>query len=66
MSQPQLDRVRRLALALPEATERPSRGEPAFFVLKTVFVLFANNHPNTATYAYTSGSATGTVKLPPP
>jgi len=41
-----LDRVRRLALALPETTERLSHGEPTFFVDNKVFVMFANNHHN--------------------
>ena len=40
----QIDRVRRLALALPGASEKLSHGEPTFFVAKRVFVMFANNH----------------------
>lgn len=40
----QLDRVRRLCLALPGASEKLSHGEPTFFVGKKVFVMFANNH----------------------
>ena len=40
----ELGRVRQLCLALPEATERPSHGEPTFFVGKKVFVMFADNH----------------------
>lgn len=43
-SEHQLDRVRRLSLALPQTTERLSHGEPTFFVHKKVFVMFANNH----------------------
>ncbi len=39
-----LDRVRRLALALPETREKLSHGEPTFFVAKRAFVMFANNH----------------------
>ena len=39
-----LARVRRLCLALPEASERLSHGEPTFFVGKKVFVMFADNH----------------------
>ena len=42
----QLQRVRRLCLALPEATEKLSHGEPTFFVKKRVFVMFSNNHHN--------------------
>jgi hypothetical protein len=40
----QIDRVRRLALALPGASEKLSHDEPTFFVAKRVFVMFANNH----------------------
>jgi hypothetical protein len=39
-----LERVRRIALALPGASERESHGEPTFFVRNRVFVMFANNH----------------------
>ena len=44
MGHEQLDRVRRICLALPETTERLSHGEPTFFVKNKVFVMFANNH----------------------
>ena len=44
MSGEQLDRVRRMCLALPAASERLSHGEPTFFVGKKVFAMFANNH----------------------
>lgn len=46
MTSQQLERVRRLCLSLPEATERLSHGEPTFFVRGRVFVMFANNHHN--------------------
>lgn len=46
MSNDQLERVRRICLALPETSERLSHGEPTFFVHKKVFVMFANNHHN--------------------
>jgi hypothetical protein len=46
MSEKQLERVRRICSALPETTERPSHGEPTFFVNNKVFVMFANNHHN--------------------
>jgi hypothetical protein len=39
-----LQRVRRMSLALPEAAEKLSHGEPTYFVRKKVFVMFANNH----------------------
>lgn len=29
---------------MPECTEKPSHGEPTFFVRKRVFVMFSNNH----------------------
>lgn len=37
-------RVRRLCLALPEATERLSHGEPTFFVRNRVFATCSINH----------------------
>jgi hypothetical protein len=43
-SETQIDRVRRLALAQPGASEKLSHGEPTFFVAKRVFVMVANNH----------------------
>ena len=46
MSNKQLERVRRMCLALPETSERLSHGEPTFFVHNKVFVMFANNHHN--------------------
>jgi hypothetical protein len=39
-----VERVRRVCLAMPEATEKLSHGEPTFFVRKKVFTMFANNH----------------------
>ena len=46
MSHQQLERIRRICLALPETTERLSHGEPTFFVRGKVFVMFADNHHN--------------------
>ena len=46
MSEKQLQRLRQLCLALPEASEKLSHGEPTFFVRKKVFAMFANNHHN--------------------
>lgn len=46
MRDQQLERVRRMCLALPETSERVSHGEPTFFVANKVFVMFANNHHN--------------------
>lgn len=39
-----LQRVRRMCLALPEAAEKLSHGEPTYFVRKKVFAMIANNH----------------------
>lgn len=40
-----LERIRRLCLALPEATERLSHGSPTFFVQdKKTFVTFLEDH----------------------
>jgi hypothetical protein len=40
-----LETLRRLCLRLPEATERPSHGEPAWFVRgKRAFVTYADHH----------------------
>ncbi|HEX9991455.1 MAG TPA: MmcQ/YjbR family DNA-binding protein [Acidimicrobiales bacterium] len=45
MSDAVLARVRRICLALPEATERPSHGSPAFFVRgRTTFAMFLDDH----------------------
>lgn len=40
----QVERVRRLCLALPATSERLSHGEPTFFVGQRVFVMFTDNH----------------------
>jgi hypothetical protein len=45
-SEEQIERVRRICLALPGASEKISHGEPAFFVKKRVFAMFSNNHHN--------------------
>ena len=40
-----LERVRRLCLALPEVSERPSHGAPTFFIReKKTFVTYVDNH----------------------
>jgi hypothetical protein len=45
MTDDALSRVRRLCLALPEATERLSHGSPTFFVRdKKTFVMYLDNH----------------------
>lgn len=44
MSEAHLERVRRICAGFTETEERPSHGEPTFFVRKKVFTMFANNH----------------------
>ena len=45
MSDDELRRVRKVCLALPEATERLSHGSPAFFVRdKKTFVMYLDDH----------------------
>ena len=45
MSEDPLARLRRLCLALPQTTERPSHGEPGWFVRgKASFVTYADHH----------------------
>lgn len=39
-----IERLRRIALALPETSEKLSHGEPAFFVRGRLFVTIDNNH----------------------
>jgi hypothetical protein len=39
-----IDRVRKIALALPDASEKLSHGEPAFFVRGKLFATIDNNH----------------------
>ncbi len=43
-TRPQLERVRRICLAFPEASERLSHGEPTWFVCKRVFAMFSSDH----------------------
>lgn len=48
-----LDRVRRLCLALPDAFEKLSHGEPSFWVGKSMFATFADagNHHGAGRHA---------------
>lgn len=39
-----IDRVRELCLAMPETSERPSHGEPAWFVGKKLFATWEDHH----------------------
>lgn len=40
----QLERVRAICLDLRDVTEKPSHGEPAWFVSGRLFAMFANEH----------------------
>jgi hypothetical protein len=43
----QLQRLRKICMALPETTEKLSHGEPTFFAAgRRVFAMFSNNHHN--------------------
>jgi hypothetical protein len=44
LAEEHLRRIRRICLAMPQATEKLSHGEPTFFVRKKVFAMFSNNH----------------------
>jgi len=45
MTEDSVERLRSICMTLPEATERPSHGEPTWFVQgKKTFVMFANHH----------------------
>jgi predicted DNA-binding protein (MmcQ/YjbR family) len=39
-----LDQLRKICLALPEATEKEAWGEPTFRVRDKLFAMFSNNH----------------------
>jgi hypothetical protein len=59
----QIERVRRICLALPEATEKISHGEPTWFVRKKVFAAFSNNHHNDGHVAVTIPAAIGIQEM---
>jgi hypothetical protein len=44
MSETQEERVRRLSLALPEATEQEAWGAPTFRIRKRIFAYYVENH----------------------
>ncbi len=55
----QIERVRRICLALPETSEKLSHGEPTWFVEKKVFAMFSNNHHHDGHIAVTIPAAIG-------
>jgi hypothetical protein len=60
-----IDRVRRICLALPQATEKLAWSEPTFRTGDggKVFVMFANNHHNDGRIAIWCNAAPGTQDL---
>jgi hypothetical protein len=59
-----LGRVRRLCLALPETTERPSHGAPTFFVRgKRPFVMVLTDHHGDGRFAIWCAAADGVQQL---
>ena len=59
----QIERVRRICLALPETWEKISHGEPTWFVRKKVFAMFSNNHHNDGHVAVMVPAAIGIQEM---
>lgn len=59
----QIERVRRICLALPETWEKISHGEPTWFVGKKVFAMFSNNHHDDGHVAVTVPAAIGIQEM---
>lgn len=60
-----LERVRGLCLALPEVTERPSHGEPTWFVRdKKTFVMYADHHHDNRLGIWMAAPPTPTARSP--
>lgn len=55
----QVERVRKICMALPETVEKLSHGEPTFFVRKRVFAMCSINHHNDGHIAVTVPAAIG-------
>ena len=58
-----LTRLGELCLALPEATEPLSHGEPTWFVDKKVFAMFSNNHHQDGHIAVVVPAAIGVQEM---
>jgi hypothetical protein len=55
-----LPKLRKICLAMPEATERLSHGEPTWFVRdKKVFVSYSNNHHSDGIVGFTCAAPEG-------
>ena len=59
-----LDRLRKLCLALPETSERPSHGAPSFFVReKKCFLMLLDNHHDDGRFAIWCAAPPGNQEL---
>ena len=59
-----LDRLRKLCLALPETSERPSHGAPTFFLRgKRPFVMVLTHHHGDGRFAIWCAAAEGTQQM---
>ena len=59
-----IDRLRKIALALPDSTEKLSHGEPTFFTAGRTFAMIDNNHHGSghiAVYVNAPGGAQETL-----
>ena len=54
-----VERVRKICLAMPETWEKISHGEPTFFVRKRVFAMCSTNHHNDGHFAVVIPAAIG-------
>jgi hypothetical protein len=59
----EIERVRRICLALPGTWEKLSHGEPTWFVGKKVFAMFSNNHHGDGHVAVVMPSAIGIQEM---
>ncbi len=59
----QIERVRRICLALPGTWEKISHGEPTWFVDQRVFAMFSNNHHSDGHVAVTVPAAIGVQEM---
>lgn len=57
-----IERVRKICLALPDATEKLSHGEPTWFAGGRVFATLSNNHHNDGNVAVVCNAPEGAQK----
>lgn len=55
--------VRKICLALPETSERPSHGAPTFFVRKKTFVMVLNDHHGDGRFAIWCAAPAGLQQM---